>query len=686
MASESSFTNQLIYEKNPYLLQHAHNPVNWYPWGHEALAKAQSEFKVIFLSIGYSTCHWCHVMEKESFENETIARILNEFYIAIKIDREERPDLDQIYMNAVMLLTGQGGWPISLWLTPDLTPFWGGTYFPPETRYGRTGFKELLLGIHKSWMNHRNELIQSGMTIFNQVRESLSKPQISSGKIDVAWETQVVETLKKEADFIYGGFGYSIKFPQPTRISFLLRFYQKNKDAWILTWLNQTLNQMAEGGIYDHLEGGFSRYSTDRYWQIPHFEKMLYDNALLAQVYLEGFQLTQNSEYRRVASEILDYLLNKLRDPTLGGFFSAEDADSEGVEGKFYTWNLDDFYNELNPEDAQKWIELFNVTPSGNFDGKNVLFLKSPLFQQLQKINKDWKWFEQCRTDLIRARAKRIRPRLDYKILTAWNSLAISALAIGYRVLGDRKYLEAARSASDFILNYLKKDNRLYASYCQGSVKTKAFIDDYAFFQKSQLDLFESTFEIQYLKEAVFLKHEMDHLFGDASTGAFYFTGIDQEDPHLLIRWKEGWDQAIPSGNSIAALNLYRLSVWCAQDDFRKQADHILEYFQDSLATQGEHFTQMLQAYQWISSPPSEVVVVASMVPSAILQALWKKFMPYQMIFSGTPEVIQTITNDIPWMEGKHQMVGKDTVYICQNYHCQKPMTDLNEVFKKIGD
>ncbi len=689
------YTNRLIHEKSPYLLQHAHNPVDWYPWGEEAFERAQREDKPIFLSIGYSTCHWCHVMEHECFENEAIAQLMNENFVCIKVDREERPDVDQIYMNAVMALTGQGGWPLNLFLTPDLKPFYGGTYFPPDGRYGRPGFPEVLKDIARVWKTQRDQVEKAGAQLAGLIASPAK--DTSGGSLTAKALDQARRELDNGFDEKDGGFRGAPKFPPAMAIQFLLRFYQKTRDKTLLPLVEVTLDKMSQGGIYDQMGGGFARYSTDNQWLVPHFEKMLYDNALLSRAYLEAYQVTGQGEYARVAREIFAYVLRDMTDKE-GGFYSAEDADSEGEEGKFYVWTPGQIKQVLSrpvnekrdagspsgggDQDAIDFCRLYNVTEAGNFEGGNILHLKTGLPGALKVLGKDEKWWEAAKAKVLEARSKRVRPHLDDKILTAWNSLMISSLAYGYQVLGDREYLEAAQKASDFIQKNLFKDGRLLASFRKGPSGIQGYIDDYAFYQEAQLDLYESTFDTAYLRKAMELDKEMARLFWDEKAGGYFFTGSDQKDGNrLLTRTKDAYDGVIPSGNSVAALSGYRLAEFTGQKEYRDRSDAILRVFSGLLERGASNFPQMLQAFQFDFYGPAEILVVGPRDASQkMLDLVWKIYLPNKVLVFAEEGRVKDLTALIPWAEGRASQGGKPTAYVCRNYQCQLPTTDEKKV------
>jgi uncharacterized protein len=675
------YTNRLIHEKSPYLLQHAHNPVDWYPWGEEAFEKAKKENKPIFLSIGYSTCHWCHVMEHESFENEAIAKLMNDNFVCIKVDREERPDVDQIYMNAVMALTGQGGWPLNIFLTPDLKPFYGGTYFAPDARYGRPGFPSILEDVAKAWKNQPDQVEKAG----KQLAEFINSPNkdSSGGPLTEAVLNQTLKALEAGFDPKDGGFRGAPKFPPSMAIQFLLRIYQRTGDRKVLPLVELTLDKMSQGGIYDQVGGGFSRYSTDDQWLVPHFEKMLYDNALLSRAYLEAYQVTGKEEYARVAREIFKYLLRDMTDKD-GGFYSAEDADSEGEEGKFYIWTPSELKSILGDKDGGDFCKLYGATEAGNFENRNILFLNGDLPGALKAIGKDEKWWEAARAKVLEARANRVRPHLDDKILTAWNSLMISSLAYGYQVLGDPEYLKAAERASNFLSKNLFKDGRLLASYRKGPSDVQGYIDDYAFYQEAQLDLYESTFNTDYLKKALDLETDMVKLFWDEKKGGYYFTGSDQKDAaRLLTRTKEAYDGVIPSGNSVAALNDYRLAEFTGEREYRDRADTILKAFSRLLSGSGSNFCKMLQAFQFDFYGPAEIFVVGPKGESQeMLKLIRNTYLPNKILVYSEDGRASDLTGIIHWVEGRNSEGGKPTAYVCRNYQCQLPTTDPKKVLE----
>ncbi len=593
-------SNRLAREKSPYLLQHAHNPVDWYPWSEEAFAKAAGENKPIFLSIGYSTCHWCHVMERESFEDVAVAEILNQNFISIKVDREERPDIDGVYMNYVMSATGSGGWPMSVFLTPDKKPFYGGTYFPPEDRYGRPGFKTLLLSISEAWHTRKEDILRSAdsaVAYLNQVPIPAKNTSTLNAKIfDKAFQA-----FDSSYDDQLGGFGQAPKFPRSHALSFLLRYSKRTGSTRALEMACETLDAMKDGGIYDQLGGGFHRYSTDNFWRIPHFEKMLYDQALLVKTYLEVFEVTGEPEYARIARETLDYVLREMTDPQ-GGFYSAEDADSQDLEnpqekkeGAFFLWKKEEIEALLEPEAAKAFVSFYGIQDLGNaisdphreFQGKNVLYRA----QRLEGAG----LFQHSRKLLLEARSKRPRPYRDDKILSDWNGLMIESFALASQVLGEKKYAEAAIRAAEFIFHNLKEgEGRLLHRYREGEAGIQGNLNDYAFMASAYLAIYRMNSQTPWLQRARGLAEQMEALFWDSKQGGFYLTAHDAET--LITRPKEVYDGAVPSANSVAALVFLRLGSVTGELRWASKAHEILAVFGSQLQNSPENFTQMLVA------------------------------------------------------------------------------------------
>jgi uncharacterized protein len=567
--SQTDKTNRLINEKSPYLLQHAHNPVNWYPWGNEAFAKAATNEKPIFLSIGYSTCHWCHVMERESFENEELASILNTHFIAMKVDREERPDIDNIYMQVCQALTGSGGWPLTIIMTPERQPFYAATYLPLHSRGGMLGLTELLTQLAGMWEMDRDKAVQAGREVTRAIKR-MSTNQIKQ-PISNEIFSNAFQQYQKTFDRDFGGFGAAPKFPMPHALTFLLKYSESNNEPKALDMVEKTLESMYKGGIYDHIGFGFARYSTDRRWLVPHFEKMLYDNALLVIAYAEAFQLTGKELYRQVAEDTLDYILRDMTSPE-GGFYSAEDADSEGEEGKFYTWNRDEVVEVLGDR-AKSFCDVYDITENGNFEGRSLPNLIA------QNLDDDPRHkFEPERQNLFQIRAKRIKPFKDDKILTGWNGLMIAAMAIAYGNFKDARYLQAAAKAADFIGDQLRReDGRLLARYREGEACYPAYASDYAFLIWGLIELYEAGGDQSYLEKAIRLNNELIELFYDHDDGGLFFYGADSEQ--LLTRPKEFYDGSVPSDNAVATYNFLRLSRLTGDQSLDAKAQQQFEHF-----------------------------------------------------------------------------------------------------------
>ncbi len=672
--------NRLAKEKSPYLLQHANNPVDWFSWGDEAFEKARAEDKPVFLSIGYSTCHWCHVMERESFENLGIAAQLNRDFISIKVDREERPDVDRIYMLFVQAATGSGGWPMTVFLTPDRKPFFGGTYFPPDNRYGRPGFGALLQSLANAWRNDRARVEQSGAQVIEQLKDyslagRLNASQTTTGAADGTTLDAGFRSFERAFDPRLGGFGGAPKFPRPSVFNFLLRYYARNREEDALEMVLLTLREMAKGGMYDQLGGGFHRYSVDDHWFVPHFEKMLYDQAQLAVSYVEAFQITREPRYAEVAREIFEYVLRDLSHPE-GGFYSAEDADSaidaahphEKSEGAFYLWSREELVEALGERDAEIFSRRFGVEKNGNVDedphgefrGRNILFQA----KDAPEAATDAEAIEGAIPKLLEIRSRRPRPHLDDKILAAWNGLMISAFAKGARVLGEVRYEVAARRALDFIRRTLwrETDRTLLRRYRDGEAAVEGFLDDYAFLALALLDMYETTFDSADLRWAIQLTERAIELFEDRENGGFFSTGDAKSD--LVLRLKDDYDGAEPSGNSGIALALLRLARITGREDFRKAAERALEAFGPQLRAGPSAAPQMLVALAFAIGRSKEIVL-AGPGDSAMLSAIHAKFLPDAVIMRGEDAPIA-----MPTIE------GNPTAYVCENYACKLPVTE----------
>jgi len=680
------FTNRLVNETSPYLLQHAHNPVDWYPWGEEALNQAKKEDKPILLSIGYSSCHWCHVMEKESFENEAIANIMNEKFINIKVDREERPDLDEIYMNAVQVMTGGGGWPMTVFLTPDLVPFHAGTYFPPEDRGGMPGFPKILVVISEYYRSHRGEVQKVEAQMRDALRQ-ITEMVPFQGVVEDEILTNAFKTFQSQFDSTHGGFGKAPKFPSSMTLSFLLRYWKRTGAKEALEMVEVTLEKMAHGGIYDHVGGGFHRYSVDEQWLIPHFEKMLYDNALLSRTYFEAYQVTQKAKYCRVGEEILRYVLRDMKSPE-GGFYSTQDADSEGEEGKFYAWTGEQIREVLGKDRGTPFCAYYGVTPDGNFEGgASVLHIASSSNKVSESygisISELEKLLEEGRKVLFVQREKRVKPGKDEKILISWNGLMISSFVDGFKVTGNEDYLQAAKKAARFILQKMRKDGHLMRVFKDGRCYTKGYSEDYAFFIQALIDLYEATFEMDWLREAEDLKGRMIHQFWDEKNGGFFFAGKENEP--LIAQSKSPYDNAIPSSNAVAVFNLLKLGTLTGQESLNKKAEQILHLFYNFLSEHPAGFSQMLSGLSFFLSP-EEIGVIGSKNDArtkAMLKEIYLAYLPNKILNLRDPK--EKIKEDwFPFLEGKR--TGETpTAFVCKGFTCLPPIRDEKELRKLLG-
>ncbi|MCH8203847.1 MAG: thioredoxin domain-containing protein [Candidatus Hydrogenedentes bacterium] len=696
--TEPTHTNRLANETSPYLLQHAHNPVDWYPWGEEAFQKARDEDKPIFLSVGYSSCHWCHVMERESFENEEIAAMLNEHYVSIKVDREERPDVDEIYMSAVQRMTGSGGWPMSVFLTPELKPFYGGTYFPPEDAYGRPGFKTLLVRLAEMWTLERDKINVSADGLTNDLKGILTGLAEGAKALTTGILSDAVADLGATFDAKDGGFGGAPKFPPSSSIALFLREYQRTGEERTLRMATLTLDKMAQGGMYDHLGGGFARYSTDTQWLVPHFEKMLYDNAQLAQVYLEAYQVTKNPLYRRVVEETFEYILRDMRDER-GGFFSAEDADSEGEEGKFYVWTRDEIAEHLGEEDGKIFAAYYNVQERGNFQSReeyheNQNILHTPRSEEAvatglkMTVEALREKMAQLKRTMLEVRSRRVRPGLDDKVLTSWNALMISAFAQGYRILGDERYRDAAVEASTFIVTDMKRDGKLLRTHRKGESRLPAYLDDYAYMIVALTEVYEATFDTAWLHEADALAKTMIEEFWDADDPGFYFTSGDHKN--LLVRTKTSQDSAVPSGNSMAAYGLLRLAKFIDNADYYEKGRRVLEQNHRYLSEYPRAVPKMLAAADFLLYPPKEIALVGaggSDDVQALLDAVYGAFVPNKIVAFLDPasESAAAVEKDLPLLANKTLIQGKASAYVCKDFACKLPVTSPEELLQQLG-
>jgi uncharacterized protein YyaL (SSP411 family) len=669
------YTNRLINETSPYLRQHAHNPVEWYAWGEEALAEARDKDKPIFLSIGYSACHWCHVMERESFEHEATAALMNELFVNIKVDREERPDLDSIYMDAVQAMTGQGGWPMSVFLTPDGKPFYGGTYYPPQPRYGMPSFVQVLRSVSEAYRERRDQVEGQAERLTSMLRRSA---QFENQAVDLGVETldEAVKQLHQHFDDQNGGFGSQPKFPQPMTLEFILTQYLRTGDLDTLYMTELTLEQMALGGLYDQLGGGFHRYSVDAHWLVPHFEKMLYDNAQLLAIYLHAWQLNALPLYRRVVEETTDYVLREMTAPT-GGFYATQDADSEGEEGKFFVWTPAEIEAILDANAAKILEAHYGVTARGNFEGKNILHVRKPAESVAQELALTPAQLEESlaasKTLLFAEREKRVKPGRDEKILVEWNGLMIHALAEVGVVLGRQDALDAAIAAANFILNEMSQpDGKLYRSYKDGRARFNAYLEDYAAFARALIALYEATFDLRWLGEASRLTKAIFEQFHDSQRGGFFQTGVDHEA--LVTRRKDYIDNAVPSGNSLMAELLLRLAVLVDNEQYRREAMRIILTLKDAMAQQPTGFGRMLTALHTLLHPSQEVAIVgdpADEATRALLVEVRQRYLPTTVLALKRPDEEAVI----PLLAERGLVKGQPAAYVCENYACKLPVT-----------
>jgi len=686
--------NRLAKEKSPYLLQHANNPVDWYPWTDEAFARAAAEDKPVFLSIGYSTCHWCHVMEHESFEDEEVADLLNTTFICIKVDREERPDIDALYMTLCSMMTGGGGWPLTIIMTPDRKPFFAGTYFAKHTSFGRIGMLDMIVRLREIWQNRRDEVEKSAdniLDLLQQQNRSLPGTDLDKKILHAAFEE-----LSRRYDSSNGGFSRAPKFPTPHIVTFLLRYWELTGNDQVLAMVENTLTAMRLGGIYDHVGFGFHRYSTDEKWLLPHFEKMLYDQALLAVTYAEAYQVTGTALFKQTAQEIFSYVLRDMTAPE-GGFYSAEDADSEGIEGKFYVWSIKELQQELAPQELERIQDLYNVRTEGNFheeatgvqSGANIFHLSAPLPGMLDNsaTNMDTgDGLSAIRKKLFRVREKRVHPFKDDKILADWNGLMIGALAIGAKIFRNRHYLEAAKKAADFILTAMRqRDGRLLHRYRDGESAITGMLCDYAFLVWGLLKLYAAGLDPDILQEAKLLNDRMLDLFWDEKEGGFFLTPSDGES--LLVRTKEIYDGALPSGNSIALSNLLRLERLTANPELGRRAKLLVHAFSETLRETPSAYTQFLAGLYLALSPATEIVVVGDIQANdtrEMLAIIRKKFSPgITVLLKDSSVPTDNLAVLAPFTAHYTALDGKATAYVCRDHSCDSPTNDL-ERLKKI--
>ena len=732
-------TNRLAQEKSPYLLQHAHNPVDWYPWGEEAFAKARRENKPIFLSIGYSTCHWCHVMAHESFEREEVAAIMNREFVNIKVDREERPDVDRVYMTFVQATTGSGGWPMSIWLTPNLQPFVGGTYFPPEDRYGQPGFKKVLERIAAAWKQDHEKIVDQSSKIISALRESQTAQPAAAGKIDIKILETAYEQFAQSYDAQEGGFSNAPKFPRPVTLNFLSRFYERDPSSAsgkrALEMSIFTLRKMAAGGMHDHLGGGFHRYSVDRYWHVPHFEKMLYDQAQLAVAYLDAFQITRDSQFESVTRDILDYVARDMTSKE-GGFFSAEDADSpvtvaavydrrtsesgkrasiessdahraprqkpETAEGAFYIWTKEEIDSALGAA-AEMFDFHYGVQPHGNapegsdpqdeFRGKNILIERHPIAGTAKHFKKSEDEVRQSlarsREKLLSIRAKRPRPHLDDKIIASWNGLMISAYARAAQVLGEPRYLEIATRATKFLCAnlYDQSGKLLFRNYREGRSHIEGFADDYAFVIQGLIDLYEASFDVEWLKFAIELQETQDRLFFDGKNGGYFSTS--GKDSSVPLRMKDDNDSAEPAANSVAALNLLRLAQFRDDKQLQDRAKKTIDAFGATVSHFASAMPQMLVALNSRLSKPRQIVVAGKRdVPDtrALLAEVYRRFLPNKiLLLADGGDGQRYLGEKLEAIRAMSMVNGKPAAYVCENFTCRAPVTDPKQLAELLS-
>ena len=677
--NKPKFSNRLINETSPYLLQHAHNPVDWFSWNEEAFEKARWEDKPVLISIGYSACHWCHVMEHESFEDEATARMMNEHFVNIKIDLEERPDVDQIYMQFVQMTVGSGGYPLNVFLTPDKLPFFGGTYFPPVNRYNMPSFQRILSSIADAWRNNREELLNSASEILDEMQR-VGSAEFEVGGLSLDQMNQAFLSFTRSFDEVNGGFGGAPKFPPPMSLEFLLRYYHRTKDENALAMVEKTCTEMASGGIYDQLGGGFHRYTVDAVWLVPHFEKMLYDNAQLARIYLHLFQVTREDFYKRIAVETLEYVKREMLDER-GGFYTAQDADSEGAEGKFFVWTPGETTEILGAEDARIFNFYYDVTENGNFEEKNILNVRSSteiaarqLDVSVSRLNEV---LERGRNKLFVEREKRIKPFRDEKVLTAWNGLMLATFAEASAILQNTEYLEIAKRNADFVLNNLRKDDYLLRTWKDGQAKLNGYLEDYANFADGLTELFQVSGDVKYLTEAKRLADLMIAEFWDADAGGFFYTANNHEA--LPMRSKDFYDNATPAGNSAAADVLLKLAKISGDERYERYAAAVLRLVAPQIRRYAQAFGRVLSTMEFYLNPTKEIVVIGEK-GNELESEVWRVYLPNKIV------ILANKINDesIPLLQERKIIDGRPTAYVCENFVCQKPAITAEELAKQL--
>ncbi|MET0399189.1 MAG: thioredoxin domain-containing protein [Longimicrobiaceae bacterium] len=675
--------NRLAHETSPYLLQHRDNPVDWYPWGPEALARARAEDRPILLSVGYSACHWCHVMEHESFEDADTAAVMNERFVSVKVDREERPDIDSIYMTAVQQMTGHGGWPMTVFLTPEGVPFYGGTYFPPEPRHGMPSFRQVLLAVDEAYRERRADVDRSAAELHALLREGMAA-RAPAGAMDASVLDRAFAQLAARFDAGLGGFGGAPKFPQPMILEFVLRHWKRTGNPEALRMAAHTLRRMAAGGMYDQAGGGFHRYSVDARWLVPHFEKMLYDNALLARVYLQAWQATGDADFRRVAEEVLRYVRREMRSPE-GGFHSAQDADSEGEEGRFYVWTPEEVDALLGAEDGPLFRAYYDVTEEGNFEGRNILHVDRSVEEVAAEASVSVERLERAlargRETLYAARAGRVWPGLDDKVLTAWNAMMLRTFAEAAQVLGSAEYLQVADAGADFLLRELRRDGRLLRTWKDGRAKIDAFLEDHALLADALVSLYEASGDVERVAEARDLADAMLERFWDEDEGVFYDTATDAET--LVVRPRDTFDNATPSGNSAAVTALLRLAVLTGEPRYGRVAARVLEGMGEIMARVPQGFGNLLSAADFHLATPQEVVVVGRAGEpgtEALLDVLRHRYLPNTVLAPADPDTAAAAGEQLPLLRGRTPVDGLAAAYVCERYACRRPVTEAAEL------
>lgn len=675
MKAPPKFTNKLIDETSPYLLQHAHNPVEWYPWGEEAFAKAKAEDKPVLVSIGYSACHWCHVMEYESFEDEKIAAIQNEHFVNIKVDMEERPDVDQIYMNFVQLTTGRGGWPMNVFITPDKLPFFGGTYFPPSQRYNMPSWPQVLNSIADAWRDKRDELLGSANEIVSELRR-MSVTEVTTGGLDEKLLENAYQSFVRAFDAKNGGFGGAPKFPASMALEFLLRYWKRTGDDGAFEIVKKTATRMAEAGIYDQLGGGFHRYTVDAIWLVPHFEKMLYDNAQLIKIYLHLYQAERDSGgersgFRRIATETLDYVIREMTDAS-GAFYSTQDADSEGEEGKFFVWTPEEIAEVLGENEAAEFCAVYDITKDGNFEGHNIPNLRGGSYGDQDGAEEQAGRLRSSREKLFAHREKRIKPFRDEKVLTAWNGLMLSAFAEASAIFGEEKYLDVAKKNADFLLGNMMHDGtRLYRTWKDGRAKLNGYVEDYANLADGLIELYQACGEDKYLHAAKEFADTMITEFWDEENGGFFFTSNDHEE--LIVRSKDFVDNATPSGNAAASDVLLKLSKLYGDDKYARFAMTTLRLAAPQVKRFPNGFGRTLATVEFALAAVKEIALVGD--ATQLEREIWADYRPFKIVAKG---------GDIPLLEGRTEVEGKAAAYVCEDFVCQRPVTSADELRELI--